>query len=79
MSAIAKSARLIRFDEVLTLTGLSRPRIYQLIREDRFPRQVRLGVMSVAFVEAEVRAWIDDRIAARERDAIGQDRPGASR
>lgn len=58
--------RLIRFDEVLRLTGISRPRVYALISAGKFPRQVKLGRMSVAFVEAEVREWIAARIAERD-------------
>ncbi len=58
--------RLIRFDEVMHITGISRPRIYALIATGRFPRQVKLGSMSVAFVEAEVREWVAGRIAERD-------------
>jgi len=57
--------RLIRFDEVMHITGISRPRIYALIAAGRFPRQVKLGSMSVAFVEAEVREWVAARIFER--------------
>jgi prophage regulatory protein len=58
--------RLIRFDEVMHITGISRPRIYALIAAGRFPRQVKLGSMSVAFVEAEIRDWVATRIAERD-------------
>ena len=66
MIASTNPHRLIRFDEVTHLTGVSRPRIYQLISEGRFPKQLKLGALSVAFVESEVRDWIAERIAARD-------------
>lgn len=60
------SPRLLRFDEVMRLTGVSRPRIYALIAQGQFPQQVPLGTCSVAFVEKEVEQWIKQRIAARK-------------
>ena len=69
MSATVASSRLIRFAETQHLTGISRPRIYQLIAEGRFPKQVKLGSLSVAFVESEVHDWIAERIAARDSQA----------
>ncbi|EGR2416056.1 AlpA family phage regulatory protein, partial [Vibrio cholerae] len=35
--------RLIRFREVLTMTGLSRSSLYRFIEENQFPPQVQLG------------------------------------
>ena len=69
MPTLANSSRLIKFPETQRLTALSRPRIYQLIAEGRFPKQVKLGSLSVAFVESEVRDWIAERIAARDNVA----------
>ncbi|WP_080649103.1 helix-turn-helix transcriptional regulator [Dickeya oryzae] len=57
--------RLIRLPEVLKRVGLSRARMYGLINIGRFPKQVRIGLRSVAFVESEIEAWMDNVIAAR--------------
>jgi len=57
---------LLRRKEVERLTALSRSRIYFLMEAGNFPRPVRLGTMSVAWVETEVREWIADRIAERK-------------
>lgn len=57
---------LIRRKAVEQLTGLSRSRIYDLMEAGKFPRPARLGSMSVAWVETEVREWIADRIAERK-------------
>lgn len=54
--------RLIRLPEVLNKTGLSRSRLYA---DESFPKRVRLGTRGVAWVEAEVDEWIQDRIESR--------------
>ncbi|EKG0406608.1 AlpA family transcriptional regulator, partial [Vibrio cholerae] len=46
--------RLIRFREVLAMTGLSRSSMYRFIEENQFPTQVQLGGRAVAWVESEV-------------------------
>ena len=56
---------LIRRREVERLTALSRSRIYDLMKQDAFPRPVVLGAMSVAWLEIEIREWIASRIADR--------------
>ncbi|EKF9181394.1 AlpA family transcriptional regulator, partial [Vibrio cholerae] len=45
--------RLIRFREVLAMTGLSRSSVYRFIEENQFPTQVQLGGRAVAWVESE--------------------------
>ncbi|ELY5214362.1 AlpA family transcriptional regulator [Vibrio cholerae] len=58
--------RLIRFREVLTMTGLSRSSLYRFIEENQFPTQVQLGGRAVAWVEGEVQDWIKMRINNRK-------------
>ncbi|EPU0490774.1 helix-turn-helix transcriptional regulator [Vibrio cholerae] len=60
--------RLIRFREVLTMTGLSRSSLYRFIEENQFPLQVQLGDRAVAWVEGEVQEWIAQRITNRRVD-----------
>ena len=55
--------RLLRLSTVKQLTGLSRSAIYAL---PNFPKPVKIGARSVAWVEEEVARWIAQRIAARE-------------
>jgi len=66
-SSTDSTVRLIRVSEVKAMTGLSRSYIYELASREVFPRSVSLvpGGTSRAWVEAEVRQWIDDRLAAR--------------
>lgn len=55
--------RLIRVPEVLRRVGFSRTKMYELIKEGRFPDKVKIGLRSVAFVESEIDAWIDGIIS----------------
>ncbi|ARU30788.1 hypothetical protein CAP31_03255 [Sulfuriferula sp. AH1] len=55
--------QLIRRNKVEEITSLSRSRIYALMADDDFPKPVRLGSMSVAWVLADVEEWINARIA----------------
>lgn len=58
--------KFLRLNDVKALTGLGRSTIYKYIKLGAFPDSVQLGGRSVAWVEAEVHAWIAERI--RERD-----------
>ncbi|HHQ4186782.1 TPA: helix-turn-helix transcriptional regulator [Vibrio cholerae] len=60
--------RLIRFREVLAMTGLSRSSMYRFIEENQFPTQVQLGGRAVAWVESEAQEWIAQRITNRRVD-----------
>ncbi|WP_340617828.1 helix-turn-helix transcriptional regulator [Xenorhabdus entomophaga] len=53
----------IRLPEVQRRTGYSKAWIYRLIKEDKFPKQVKIGPRSVAFIESEIDGWVDQRIA----------------
>ncbi|MEA9428256.1 helix-turn-helix transcriptional regulator [Aeromonas caviae] len=65
------AVRFIRIREVCEKTGLSKSSIYDLMTQGRFPQTVRLSEAGrgVAFVEAEVDAWMAQRIAARNAAA----------
>ena len=57
------TTRLIRLPEVLHKTGYKKSWIYRLISENRFPKPIKLGARSVAFIEIEVDEWISDTIS----------------
>lgn len=54
----------IRLNKVIEMTGLSRPTVYRLIQQGKFPKQVKLGERSVAWVLEEVEQWMKDRISS---------------
>lgn len=53
---------LIKMPEVMRRTASCRSWIYKLIAQGRFPKPVKIGNRSIAFVESEVDDWIDQRI-----------------
>lgn len=57
---------LISVNEAASLTSLSRTAIFKLRSQGKFPKAVPLGEKRVAFVRAEVAAWVEQRIAQRE-------------
>lgn len=58
-------AQILRMRDVVSLTKISRSRIYVAMgrASDPFPRPIRLGPNSVGWRRCEVVAWLD----ARER------------
>jgi prophage regulatory protein len=58
--------KLYRLPEVMKFTGWSRPKIYAEMHEGRFPRQVRVSPMTVAWLEDELVQWQAERIAQRD-------------
>ena len=57
--------RLIRLPEVQSQTGLSRSTIYLQVSNGQFPQPRKLGGRAVAWVEAEIRDWMEARPMAR--------------
>jgi prophage regulatory protein len=53
--------RLMRLAEVQAATGLGRSMIYKLISEGSFPGSIKLTSRAVAWREAAIRAWIENR------------------
>ena len=57
----------LRLKQVKSLIGLCRSIIYNKINEGTFPRPVRLGPQSVAWLQSEVHLWMSERIADRDQ------------
>lgn len=55
--------RFIRISEVQSMIGLKDSRIYQMIKEGRFPRPIKLGAAS-RWSLCAVKAWMDQQIEA---------------
>lgn len=65
----AEQYTLLRRPQVEAMTGLSRSTIYDRVRAGTFPAPISLGARAVAWVEAEVCAWISGRIEAAGKKA----------
>ena len=63
-------AVIIRLPAVKNKTGLSRSTIYELIAENKFPKQINLSSKSVGWISSEIDQWIDDRISERDSRVV---------
>ena len=59
---------LIRLSEVLRRVGYGKAWVYKLIAQNHFPKPVKIGTRSIAFVESEVNEWINERIAESRKE-----------
>jgi prophage regulatory protein len=60
--------RILRRQLVESQTGLSRSKIYDLITRDEFPRPIKIGARAVGWVEADIAAWINQKIDAAKHE-----------
>lgn len=58
--------RFLKLNEVVDRTKICRARVYQLMELNEFPKSVKLGQRSVAWLESEIDSWIDERIQERD-------------
>lgn len=65
--------RTIRRPEVLAKTGLSATTIYNLEKRGEFPQHFMLTPRCAVWFEAEVDAWLDERMAAPAKAAPAPD------
>jgi prophage regulatory protein len=66
-NAIAAGAiRILRLPEVCQVTGLKRAMIYRLQQRQSFPQSVKITDHAVGWIDAEVQAWLEQRVAARQ-------------
>ena len=63
MANVSTTTTLIKLPEVKRRTTLSTSEIYRRLEAGTFPKQIKLGAKAVAWLEHEVNAWIDARVA----------------
>lgn len=64
--------KILRREQVQSLTGLSRSTLYAEIKKDRFPKQIKLtDGRSVGWLESEVQDHIQARIDASRNTTKG--------
>jgi prophage regulatory protein len=54
--------RILRRWQVQDTVGLSRATIYQMMREVRFPKPVKISERAVGWIEHEIQEWLMKRI-----------------
>lgn len=60
-----QSMQILRLPEVSRLTGLPRSTLYLYIKNNQFPKPIKLGVRSVGWVSDEVEHWLHVRATLR--------------
>ncbi|EMA9490371.1 TPA: AlpA family phage regulatory protein [Yersinia enterocolitica] len=64
-------ARLIKIEEVTRLCAMSRATLYRMLANNNFPPQVSVtGGRAVAWYEADVYKWINERPPKKKRNDI---------
>lgn len=61
----AETKKLLRIGEVANRTTFSKPHIYTLIRQGKFPKPVKLSINTSVWLESEVDSWLESRIIER--------------
>lgn len=59
------SHRLLRLTQVMDKTGLKRSQIYAYMTNGDFPKSIKIGPSSVAWLESEIDDWIDKKLKNR--------------
>ena len=64
---IENENRFIRLREVLMMTSIPKSTLMDMIKNEEFPAPVNLGTRSRAWVENEIKQWMQDKIDARDK------------
>lgn len=57
-ATIGQPMRFLRLEEVLAISGKSRSSIYEAIKMGKFPKPVKLGANSSAWINSEIDEWM---------------------
>jgi prophage regulatory protein len=63
----SQQLRLVRLDEVLKISGLSRSGMYAAVKKGTFPAPVKLRSRSSAWVMSEIEEWVRHCIEAWDK------------
>ena len=64
--------QLLRIKSVSEIVGLSRSSIYELIKQSKFPRPVRISSGRVRWTSSDIDEWIELQIA-RSKKEVGDE------
>ena len=68
MTTEKKPLRILRAPALHEKTGLKKSHIQQLEAKGKFPKRIKLGEHAAGWLEHEVDAWLEARIAASRPD-----------
>ena len=66
LATVASRRRVLRLPEVEAVTGLKHSAIYEAIAAGTFPAPIALTASARGWIETEIDAWLDQRIAKRD-------------
>jgi prophage regulatory protein len=61
--SLSPKERVIRWPELKDRIGFSRSHIHNLVAKGEFPPPIKLGDRASGWLESQVTAWLDQRIA----------------
>jgi len=63
------SLAVIRLPKVVKLVALSRSTVYSLIKNNAFPKPVKLSARAVGWREFDIEAWLESRAITGQTEA----------
>ena len=57
-----ENSNLLRLQQVMDRTGLGRSSNYAMASKGEFPKPIKIGLRSSAWLENEIRDWVRDKI-----------------
>src|SRR5262249_27040640 len=73
-----RTRRILRLPDVEARVGLKQTAIYDGVTKGTFPKPVPLGKRAVGWLEHEIDAWLDARIAERDAESAERNLPLAT-
>lgn len=67
MDVQTRRSRVSRIQDVTEQLGISKMTLRRWVEDGKFPRPIRLGPNSIAWLNDEIDAWLEERAAAREQ------------
>lgn len=61
---MSNAIRMLRLEEVMSMTGLSRSSIYAMAKQGSFPKQIQIGPRAVRWNSQTVEAWLTAKMEA---------------
>ena len=55
----------VRMPDVVTMTGMSRPTVYRMIKDGMFPASIKLSPGAVGWLRTEIEQWVADKLAVQ--------------
>lgn len=59
--------KVVRERERASITGVPRSTCYEMMKEGRFPKPIKVGKKAVGWLVDELYQFVDDRIAERDQ------------